>query len=138
MAVALRNRSVQRCDVYDRFQALLDDHPDAVVVAVDITIGLPVSKAREADALARRFVGPRRSSVFPTPLSSVFEAASYKVALLARNLSAAGISKQSLGLAPKILEVDEIARDDVRVVEVHPEVCLEGWRANPLSISKKS
>jgi predicted RNase H-like nuclease len=139
VAVALRNQSVQRCDVYDRFQALLDDHPNAVVVAVDIPIGLPISGAREADSLARRFVGPRRSSVFPTPPRPVLEAASYQDALrVARNLGAAGISKQSFGLAPRILEVDKIARVDDRVVEVHPEVSFRGMADQPLKHSKKS
>jgi predicted RNase H-like nuclease len=139
VAVALRNQSVQRCDVYDRFRALLDDHPDAVVVAVDIPIGLPVSGAREADALARRSVGPRRSSVFPTPPRPVLEAASYQDALrVARNLGAAGISKQSFELASKILEVDEIARVDDRVAEVHPEVSFRGMAGQPLKHSKKS
>ncbi len=34
-------RFVQRWDVYDRFQALLDDHPDAVVVAVEFQSVFP-------------------------------------------------------------------------------------------------
>ena len=67
VTVVLRDRSVERCGVYPRFQEVLDDHPDASVVGVDIPIGLPLSTAREADGLARSFVGPRRSSVFSTP-----------------------------------------------------------------------
>lgn len=139
IAVALRNRFVERCGIYPRFQALLNDHPDASVVGVDIPIGLPSSGRRKADALARRFVGPRRSSVFPTPPRSVLEAAGYQDALVvARNLRMAGISKQSFGLAPKILEVDEIARTDERVVEVHPEASFRAMADQPLKSSKKS
>jgi len=139
VAVALRNRWVERCGVYVGFQEPLDDHLDASVVGVDIPIGLPVSAAREADALARKFVGPRRSSVFPTPPRSVLEAASFQDALgVTRNLGVAGISKQSFGLAPKILEVDEIAKSDERVVEVHPEVSFRGMAGHPLKYSKKS
>ncbi|MGI8774085.1 MAG: DUF429 domain-containing protein [Actinomycetota bacterium] len=139
VAVALRNRSVERCGVYPRFLDLLDDHPGAAVVAVDIPIGLPVSSGREADGLARRFVGPRRSSVFPTPPRSVLEAASYPDALaMCKSLGVAGISKQSFGLAPKIQEVDEIARSDERVFEVHPEVSFRGMAGQPLKYSKKS
>jgi predicted RNase H-like nuclease len=139
VTVALSDRSVQRCGVYPGFQALLDDHPDASVVGVDIPIGLPLSGARESDALARRFVGPRRSSVFPTPPRSVLEAATYQDALgVTRNLGVAGISKQSFGLAPKILEVDVIARSDERVVEVHPEVSFREMAGQPLKYSKKS
>jgi predicted RNase H-like nuclease len=139
VAIALLNRSVQRCGVYPGFQDLLDDYRDASVVAVDIPIGLPASRGREADALARRFVGPRRSSVFPTPPRSVLEAVSYEDALVVtRDLGIATISKQSFGLAPKILEVDEIARSDERVFEVHPEVSFRGMAGQPLKYSKKS
>jgi predicted RNase H-like nuclease len=139
VAVALRNRSVERCGVYPRFLDLLDDHPGAAVVAVDIPIGLPVSSGREADGLARSFVGPRRSSVFPTPPRSVLEAASYPEALaMCKSLGVTGISKQSFGLAPKILEVDGVALSDERVFEVHPEVSFRGMAGQPLKYSKKS
>lgn len=139
MAVVLRDQSVERGGVYARFQALLDDHPEVAVVAVDIPIGLPRSGARAADLLARSFVGPRRSSVFPTPPRRVLEAPSYQDALVVtRDLGVAGISKQSFGLAPKILEVDEIARADDRVVEVHPEVSFREMAGQPLEHSKKS
>ncbi len=139
VTVALRNRSVERCGVYARIEELLEDHPDASVVGIDIPIGLPVRAGREADGLARSFVGPRRSSVFSTPPRSVLEAATYPDALeVARNLGVAGISKQSFGLAPKILEVDEVARSDERVVEVHPEVSFRAMAGQMLKYSKKS
>lgn len=139
VAVTLRNRSVDRCGVYARFQELLDDHSGASVVAVDIPIGLPGLGSREADGLARGFVGARRSSVFSTPPRSVLEAATYQDALgVTRDLGVSGISKQSYGLAPKILEVEEIARDDKRVVEVHPEVSFRAMAGRPLEYSKKS
>jgi predicted RNase H-like nuclease len=126
-------------DQHRHDEELLDDHRDASVVAVDIPIGLPVSAGRRADALARSFVGQRRSSVFSTPPRSVLEAISYEDALVVtRDLGIAGISKQSFGLAPKILEVDEIARSDERVFEVHPEVSFRGMAGQPLKYSKKS
>lgn len=139
VTVALRNRSVERCAVYGRIQELLEDHFDASVVAIDIPIGLPGRGAREADGLARSFVGPRRSSVFSTPPRSVLEAATYQDALeVTRNLGVVGISKQSFALAPKILEVDEVARSDERVVEVHPEVSFRAMAGQILKYSKKS
>jgi len=49
------------------FEQLLDMVEDAEAVGVDIPIGLPSKGVRAADAAARAFVGPRRSSVFPTP-----------------------------------------------------------------------
>ena len=47
------------------------------VVAIDMPIGLPDQSDRQADVLARRFVGPRASSVFPTPVRAVLTADSY-------------------------------------------------------------
>ncbi|HEV2634671.1 MAG TPA: DUF429 domain-containing protein [Actinocrinis sp.] len=38
------------------------------VVAIDMPIGLPDDGTRQADALARRFIRPRGSSVFDTPV----------------------------------------------------------------------
>ncbi len=139
VAVALEARSVERANVYTAFQDLLDDHTDATIVAVDIPIGLPKSSRREADTLARGFVGPRRSSVFPTPPRAVLEADSYLDALeVCRSLKIAAISRQSFGLAPKIREVDEIARNDNRIYEVHPEVSFAEMAGRHLEHSKKS
>lgn len=139
MTVALHDRLVERCGVYARFEELLKEHSDASIVGVDIPIGLPVSGAREADQLARTFVGPRRNSVFPVPPRAMLEAGSYQAALdLARNLGVVRISKQSFGLAPKMLEVDGIAGRDERVLEVHPEVSFRAMAGQPLRCSKKS
>jgi predicted RNase H-like nuclease len=139
VGVALRDRPVARCSTYVRFQELLDDYPDASVFGVDIPIGLPVSGPRQADDLARAFVGTRRSSVFPTPPRPVLEAATYQDALgVTRALGVAGISRQSFGLAQKILEVDGVARLDERVFEVHPEVSFRAMAGRPLEHSKRS
>jgi predicted RNase H-like nuclease len=139
VTVALHDRLVERCGVYTRFEELLNDHSDASIVGVDIPIGFPVRGAREADRLARAFVGPRRSSVFAVPPRSMLEAPTYRAALdVARNFGFPGISKQSFGLAPKMLEVDGIAQRDKRVVEVHPEVSFRAMAAQPLMCPKKS
>src|SRR5205085_11648547 len=68
------NRVVEtfRCETFA--DALL---VDARIVAVDIPIGIPDEGARLADVAARRFVGPRASSVFTTPLRRVLETPSY-------------------------------------------------------------
>ena len=48
------------------------------VIAVDIPIGLPDSaEPRAADIEARKLLGKRRSSVFPTPHRAVLEAPTY-------------------------------------------------------------
>lgn len=74
--------------------------------------------------LARRAVGPRRSSVFLTPVRAALEAGSQAVAS-ERNARATGerVSAQAYALRRRILEVDAWRRTaPVRVCEVHPEV----------------
>jgi predicted RNase H-like nuclease/predicted enzyme related to lactoylglutathione lyase len=120
-----------RCDAFA--DALL---VDAKVVAVDVPIGIPEEGERPADAAARRFVGPRASSVFTTPTREVLEAPSYEEARrVAREATGKSISAQSYALRRRILEVDEYAREDERVIEVHPEVSFRELARRPL-ISK--
>jgi predicted RNase H-like nuclease/predicted enzyme related to lactoylglutathione lyase len=124
------NRVVEafRCETFA--DALL---VDAQVVAVDIPIGIPDAAARPADVAARRFVGPRASSVFTTPVRRALEAGTYAEARrVASELTGRSISAQSYGLRRRILEVDEYARDDERVIEVHPEVSYRELAHRPL------
>jgi predicted RNase H-like nuclease/predicted enzyme related to lactoylglutathione lyase len=106
---------------------------DADVVGVDIPIGIPESGTREADVAARRFVGPRASSVFPTPVRRVLEAKTYAEArTVATELTGKSVSAQAYALRRRILEVDEYAYDDERVIEVHPEVSFRELARRPL------
>src|SRR3954466_2949013 len=52
----------------DGLVSLAEQDGPVAVVAVDIPIGLPDNTVRQADILARQAVGPRRSSVFMTPV----------------------------------------------------------------------
>src|SRR5262245_55258929 len=72
------------------------------VVAVDIPIGLSQSGPRQADRLARKALGARRTSVFPTPVRPVLGASSWKEACV-RNELADGrrVSKQTYAILPK-------------------------------------
>jgi predicted RNase H-like nuclease len=106
---------------------------DAEVVGVDIPIGIPDEGPRPADLAARRFVGPRASSVFTTPVRAVLEAESYAQArTVATELTGKSLSAQSFALARRILEVDEYAHEDERVIEVHPEVSFRELAHRPL------
>jgi len=121
-----------RCDSFA--EALL---VDAAVVGIDIPIGIPDSGTREADAAARRFVGPRASSVFTTPVRPVLEAGTYAQARsVATQLTGRSISAQAYALRRRILEIDEYANDDERVIEVHPEVSFHELARRPL-LSKR-
>ena len=107
---------------------------EADVIGVDIPIGMPAEGVRPADAAARRFVGPRSSSVFSTPIRPVLEAPSYAEARrVATELTGRSVSAQTYALARRILEVDGYASDDERVIEVHPEVSFRELAERPLA-----
>lgn len=106
---------------------------DAEAIAVDVPIGIPERAPRPADVAARRFVGGRASAVFPTPVRPVLEAPSYAQArAIATELTGKSISAQTYALRRRILEVDEYATADERVIEVHPEVSFRELARGPL------
>jgi predicted RNase H-like nuclease len=66
-------------------------------------------------------------------LRSVLEAATYEEARrIAVELTGKSISAQSYALRQRILEVDEYAGADDRVIEVHPEVSFRELARRPL------
>jgi predicted RNase H-like nuclease len=113
------------------FAQLLDGLEDARAVGVDIPIGLPSEGVRAADAAARAFVGPRRSSVFPTPPRAALVAATYADA----RQVLPSLSAQSFALGRKILEVEACLEE--RVFEVHPEVSFAALASRQLRHSKR-
>src|SRR5262249_8842270 len=66
VAVRLRDGSWDGYEDFATFADLLARLTSAAAIGVDIPIGLPLSYPRPADVAARKFVGPRGSSVFPT------------------------------------------------------------------------
>ncbi len=114
-------------------------------IGIDIPIGLSDDGRRSADMEARRLLRPHRhSSVFPAPIRCVLGAPSYKEACAisaARHVDQKMISKQTYSLTLKIDEVDRLmdSETQLRVVEVHPEVCF--WALNggaPLPNTKRT
>jgi predicted RNase H-like nuclease len=108
-------------------------------IAIDMPIGLPDAGRRMADTLARQAVGPRRASVFVTPVRAALEAADHGSATaVSRRVAGEGISRQAFGLQTKILEVDRwVRRTRHRVVEVHPEASFAQIAGGPL-LARKS
>lgn len=133
LAVVIDETDVQDAFVERTAIDVLAAVPTATAFAFDIPLGLPDEGLRDADALARRLLARRGSSVFATFPRPVLESPTYQAALAAaRELGLPGISRQSYGLRAKILELDEVARDDERVIEAHPELsffALAGDRA---------
>jgi len=123
-------------DLADR--AGLDGSVD--VVAVDMPIGLPDRGRRQADILAREAVGPRRSSVFMTPVRAAMEASDHASAVvLNRERAGEGLSVQAFSLKPKLLQVQQWVREtSLRVVEVHPEVSFAQLAGGVLNVRKST
>jgi predicted RNase H-like nuclease len=92
---------------------------DVAAIAVDMPIGLLDRGSRSCEIEARRRLGPRRSSVFPSPLRPMLDATSYRDAL-----AIGGLSKQAFNLIPKIREVDAVMTPgrQRRIGEAHPEL----------------
>ena len=115
--------------------------PDADAVAIDIPIALLDDRWRESDVIARRLLGARRSTVFPTPIVSALEAPDHASGS-ARSVAAtgSGISRQAYGLRARIFEVRTWAAGlTCRVIEAHPELCFTEMRGGrPPSATKKS
>jgi predicted RNase H-like nuclease len=113
VAVALEDGRFATARTFRTFREACGAFPQAVCIAVDIPIG---AGPREADAAARRFVGPRWASVFPTPPGDVIQLDDYAEAVRVYP----SLSRQSFALFARIREVAESLAD--HLVEVHPEV----------------
>jgi len=158
VAFARRQSGELRVRVVPRFADVLAAPEAPAVIAVDIPIGLPETGGREADRIARSFVGMRRSSVFPVPSRRAVYAelgpfsnqqaryaAHRRAGIIARGTSAPpkAITIFAFGIFPKIREVDALLQGDCssrgKVFETHPELAF--WRLNgerELSSSKKT
>lgn len=81
--------------------------PNAQGFAVDIPIGVPEDGPRSADLEARRLLGPRRNSVFLTPVRAALQASTHAEATAAAGQrTGQGVSQQAYALAWKILQAE--------------------------------
>lgn len=110
-------------------------------MAVDMPIGLPDRGQREADRAARRRLGPRRSSVFPTPVRAALHSSDHRDALArSRAVDGRGLSIQAYNLLSHMAEVDAAMTPELqsRVFECHPETTFARLAGGPLPVSKHS
>lgn len=143
--MGLTDSSAWTFGIVESLQELLHSSNEVSAVLVDIPIGLRSQgpEERKCDIRAREVLGPRRSSVFPTPCRPAVHASGPDEASdLNQELTGRRLSAQAANIIGKIREVDWLmqgngeARKVVR--EVHPEVCF--WALNgksPLHASKK-
>ena len=111
------------------------------VLAVDMPIGLAADGPRACDTEARRRLGVRRSTVFPTPPRPLLGSPDHAEAVRrGRALDGRGISIQAFNLLPRIAELDAAvkAADADTVVEAHPESGFARMGDGPLTTSKKT
>jgi predicted RNase H-like nuclease len=125
--------------VVESFGDVLALHPTAI--AVDMPIGLPDAGRRACDIATRVRLGPRRSSVFPSPIRPMLEATSYEDALsIGRRVDGRGLSRQAFNLIPSIRDVDQhmTRRKQAWIGEAHPELCFSLLLGAPCAASKKT
>jgi predicted RNase H-like nuclease len=134
IAVVLEDGRFAEALVAATFAAAIHRLDRAAAIGVDIPIGLPMDNAlpRPADGACRRFVGPRRGSVFPTPPRRALLAPTYAEA----RTILPSLSAQSYALRRKILEVDEALSD--HVFEVHPEASFTAMAGAPMRHPKRT
>jgi len=117
------------------------DSGDLAAATIDIPIGLSDTWPRPVDVEARKLVGLRASSVFPTPLRAVLGSPDYQSAC-ERSFALCGkrMSKQAFAITPKIEEVDKAMTPERqnRLVEIHPEVSFTVLAGRPMSFPKRT
>lgn len=123
----------------------------AQTILIDIPIGLSQDKnERECDKLARKEIGKKSSSVFRVPCRLAIE--EYKKGsgeeqkvergkIASVKITGGCLSQQTWAIVPKIAEVDDFMKNktnnDVKLREVHPEVCFRKLNDDTLKYSKK-
>lgn len=137
VGVVLRSPSPPVVLAHPALDALIARVPDASCIGVDMPIGLPAVE-READVLARKYVGRRRSSVFMTPPREMLEAPTYAAAnAIAPEITGGKkISQQAWALRDNLALVERLAAEDPRVIEVHPEVSFRAMAGHELEYAK--
>ena len=140
IAISLGDRKDPEAHYLPAIDALQSFASEADAVAIDIPIGLPTGGPREADRLAREFLGARRNSVFLTPVRDAIVAQTHALATQAAvSRTGTGVSQQAYALGRRILEVERwLPSAPCPVYEVHPEVSFAVLLGAPAQTSKKT
>lgn len=129
--------------VFKRFEEVLES--DAQIIAVDMPIGFEDTPSgpggRACEREARALLGPRRSSVFSTPLRPALATGTYQQAMAAnRAAGGKGLSKQVWHLFAKLREVDRCMTPRLEgvVFEAHPELVFTAVSGAPATHAKRT
>jgi predicted RNase H-like nuclease len=126
---------------YLTLERLIEATLTCAAVCVDMPIGLSNDGLRQADFAARRFIGPRRSSVFPPPPRALLTGGDdYQALNVLAKQTRAGISRQTYNLLAKMREADAVITPAVqdRVRESHPEVSFRALKGDVLHHAKRT
>lgn len=99
------------------------------VIAIDMPIGLPPIPGRACDALARKLLPGRASTIFSPPARAALDAGDYAATCAANRATTPGapaISLQAFNLLPKLRELDAAMTPELqrRIREAHPELAF--------------
>lgn len=123
-----------RCELASTLTELVAIAGEVAVVAVDMPIHLEVTTTRAAEDVARRLLGPRRSSLFQSPSLGALDFADvdYPGAnAWSKQATGRGLSKQAWFLVPKIREVRALAAASaVPVREAMPELSFRAMHGD--------
>ena len=144
LAIGLEAEGSWQVNTFPDVSSLWEHHRGASLILIDIPIGLKAEgKAeRRCDPVARKLLGPRRSSVFPAPCREAIYASSYEEACdVNQRLTGKRLSVENWNIIPKIREMDCLLSDDTsargRIREIHPELCFRGLADRPMQHAKK-
>jgi predicted RNase H-like nuclease len=142
IAVVLCDGRYESAVVEADLETLLKAHPDLTSVGIDMPVGLTSGNTRrEADDEARKFVGRRASSVFPTYPREVYDTDGYDEAremCVKLTHGVRSISRQAYALKARLREVQRLVETRHNIYEVHPEVSFHEMAKSDLTFSKTS
>jgi predicted RNase H-like nuclease len=140
VAVELRDGAFVRAMLASTLYEVVAGSSGSTVIGVDIPLGLLPDRWRVADTVAAEQLGPRRGSVFRVPPRPVWQQTDFAAAnRVCRELTGAGLSRQSWALRPKLLEANAIwERHPGLLFEAHPELSFRAMAGAPLAHAKKT
>ncbi|MFI0717216.1 DUF429 domain-containing protein [Streptomyces inhibens] len=142
LAVGLRDGRFAEARAVTTLRSLLAGAAagSVAVVAVDMPLGLLDAGWRRADTEAAALLGPRRGTVFRVPPRAVWQEEEYDDARRrCRELTGAGLSRQTWGLALKLREANACLAEPGgdRLFEVHPEVSFRALAGGTALLPRK-
>jgi predicted RNase H-like nuclease len=131
-----REEAPPRLEICATFRGVLELVGDSGIVVIDMPIGLldePHPGGRECDIVARKRLGPRRSSISSPPARSALSETGWEQA------RRCGLTRQGFAILPKIREVDALMTSALqeRVFESHPELAFCALAGRPMEHGKK-